>query len=248
LELIDERDVGDLYTPAPRDRPFRVQFRGARRVHRGPLRGELSANYRIVDDAQPKNVFADVSVHLTLDAGAEFLRIAVVGNNRGENHRIRLAVRGDISDASVWADAAFGTVRREPIVVGDAEAAVERPPATAPLHRYVSSFNDSVGMTLFSDGLAEYEARADGSVLVTLVRGVGELSRNDLPERPGHAGWPSPTPGAQCLGVFEGNFAVMLHGPRNDETIGAIERSGGRRAESARRDHASVSCSSSAAG
>ncbi len=224
VELIDERDVGDLYTPAPRDRPFRVQFRGARRVHRGPLRGELSANYRIVDETRPKNVFADVTVHLTLDAGAEFARISIVGNNRGENHRIRLAVSGDISDAMVWADAAFGTVRREPIVVGEAEAAVERPPGTAPLHRYVSSFNNSAGMTLFSDGLAEYEARTDGALLVTLVRGVGELSRNDLPERPGHAGWPSPTPGAQCLGVFEGKFAVMLHGPRNDETIEAIER------------------------
>jgi hypothetical protein len=222
LELIDERDVGDLYTPAPRDRPFRVLFRGARRVHRGPLRGELAANYRIVDEAQPKNVLADVSVRLTLDAGAKFLRIAIAGDNRGENHRVRLAVRGDVTDASVWADAAFGTVRREPIVVSEAEAAVERP--TAPLHRYVSLFINSAGMTLFSDGLAEYEARPDGAVLVTLVRGVGELSRNDLPERPGHAGWPSPTPGAQCLGPFEGKFAVMLHGPRNDETIDAIER------------------------
>src|SRR4029079_11982346 len=88
VELIDERDVGDLYTPAPRDRPFLVQFRGVRRVHRGPLRGELSANYRIVDEARPKNVFADLTVHITLDAGAEFLRISIVGDNRGENHRI----------------------------------------------------------------------------------------------------------------------------------------------------------------
>ena len=54
---------------------------------------------------------------------------------------------------------------------------------------------------MFSDGLAEYEAR-DDAIVVTLVRGVGELSRNDLAERPGHAGWPAPTPGAQCLGEF----------------------------------------------
>ena len=60
--------------------------------------------------------------------------------------------------------------------------------------------------------------------VVTLVRGVGELSRNDLVERPGHAGWPTPTPGAQCLGEFGGEFAVMLHGPRLAPTIDAIER------------------------
>jgi alpha-mannosidase len=224
LELIDERDVGDLYTPAPRERSFQVVFRGARLVHRGPLRGELAASYRIVEGARPKAVLADVTAHLTLDAGAEFLRISIVGDNRAENHRVRIAFQTDVSQARVWADAAFGAVNREPIYVGDDEAAIERPPATAPLHRYVSLFNASAGMTLFSDGLSEYEARADGAILVTLVRGVGELSRNDLPERPGHAGWPSPTPAAQCLGAFQAMFGVMLHGPRVDETVDAIEK------------------------
>jgi alpha-mannosidase len=88
----------------------------------------------------------------------------------------------------------------------------------------VSLFNVSGGCTVFSDGLAEYEARDDGSVAITLVRAVGELSRNDLPERPGHAGWPAPTPKAQCIGPFEAAFAVMLHGPRLGATIDAIER------------------------
>jgi alpha-mannosidase len=77
---------------------------------------------------------------------------------------------------------------------------------------------------VYSDGLAEYEACGDGSVAVTLVRAVGALSRNDLPERPGHAGWPTPTPGAQCLGQFAGGFAVLLHGERDDATIDLIER------------------------
>ena len=224
LELIDERDVGDLYTPAPRERPFRVAFRGVRQIHRGPLRGELAASFRITDAARPTSVLADVTVHLSLDAAAEFLRISIVGENSSENHRVRLGVRGDVQDANVWADAAFATVRREQIVVSEAESAIESPPLTAPLHRYVSLFNDASGLTVFSDGLAEYEARADGAVIVTLVRGVGELSRNDLPERPGHAGWPSPTPVAQCLGPFESTLALMLHGSRNDDTIDAIER------------------------
>ncbi|MGE5733224.1 MAG: glycosyl hydrolase-related protein, partial [Gemmatimonas sp.] len=90
-------------------------------------------------------------------------------------------------------------------------------------HRYVSVFSESAGCTLISDGLAEYESREDGSLVVTLVRGVGELSRNDLPERPGHAGWPAPTPKAQCLGSFAAGFAVMLHGPRVPSTIDAID-------------------------
>jgi len=37
---------------------------------------------------------------------------------------------------------------------------------------------------------------------VTVLRACGELSRIDLPERPGNAGWPTHTPEAQCIGPF----------------------------------------------
>ncbi|HXT15164.1 MAG TPA: glycoside hydrolase family 38 C-terminal domain-containing protein [Gemmatimonadaceae bacterium] len=224
VELIDEADVGDLYTPAPRARAHRVEFRGVRRVHRGPLRGELALRYAVLDGEEGRRVDAELTIHLILDADAPFVRLRVRGENRRENHRLRLRVNGDVPADVVWADAAFGPVRREPLVVGESDSAMERPPRTAPLHRYVSLFNEAAGFTLFSDGLAEYEATPDGAIAVTLVRAVGELSRNDLPERPGHAGWPVPTPGAQCIGPFEAELGVMLHGSRLATTIDAIER------------------------
>lgn len=101
---------------------------------------------------------------------------------------------------------------------------MELPPRTAPLHRYVSLFSAERGATLFSDGLAEYEATDEGAVFVTLVRAVGELSRSDLPERPGHAGWPTPTPQAQCLGPFAADLALLLHGQQSAAVIDEIER------------------------
>ena len=79
-------------------------------------------------------------------------------------------------------------------------------------------------VALLSDGLAEYEAMDDGAIGVTLLRAVGELSRNDLPERPGHAGWPTPTPGAQCPGPFAAELALAPLGPWSDATIDALER------------------------
>jgi len=124
----------------------------------------------------------------------------------------------------VWADAAFGPVRREPVVVSDDERRIEAPPPTAPLHRYVSLFGADRGVTVFSDGLAEYEAEPSGDVAVTLVRCVADLSRNDLPERPGHAGWPVPTPEAQMLGPFGAELAIFPHAARTVETIDLIER------------------------
>src|SRR6476646_6404722 len=94
----------------------------------------------------------------------------------------------------------------------------------APLARYVTLASQHQGATIYSDGLGEYEALGDGTVAITLFRAVGELSRNDLPERPGHAGWPAPTPEAQEQGPFGGRFALLLHGPRSEDTVAEIER------------------------
>jgi mannosylglycerate hydrolase len=102
-------------------------------------------------------------------------------------------------------------VRRAPLDVPPHDTIAERPPRTAPLHRWVSRTDGTRTATLVSDGLAEYEALPDGAIAVTLVRAVGELSRPDLPERPGHAGWPVSTPEAQCLGPFESHLAIAFH-------------------------------------
>ena len=62
---------------------------------------------------------------------------------------LRLGIRTDVGDGEVWADAAFGPVRREPLRVPNEDKREETPPPTAPLHRYVSLFNPERGATLF---------------------------------------------------------------------------------------------------
>ena len=223
ISFVDESDVGDLYTAAPRRRKYNVRYVGARRVHEGPLRGELALRFQVRAPARrQRRTVADIVARVSLDAGASFVRIQIDGINRDRDHRLRALIKHDTRDGDVWADAAFGPVRRIPIVPTAGEREMETAPSTAPLHRYVTVVDDERGLTLVSDGLAEYEAR-DDAIAVTLVRAVGALSRNDIPERPGHAGWPTPTPGAQCIGAFAAAFAVYLHGPRDAATIDAIE-------------------------
>ena len=168
--------------------------------------------------------FVDVRTRFRLDAGSPFLRALVDGVNGVAGHRLRVRFRTGVVDAAVWADAAFGPVRRVPVVVSDDERRMEAPPPTAPLHRYVTLFGTDRGVTIYGDGLAEYEAEPSGDVAVTLVRSVADLSRNDLPERPGHAGWPVPTPEAQMLGPFAAELAILPHRARTGETIDLIER------------------------
>ena len=249
LRFEDVPDVGDLYTHAPGAKGVtHGTFLGAHVVQRGPLRATIEGHWRVrippssvVEHervpltgystppvampaiGQTPLVAIEIAVRLTLDAGARTVGVRITGENIARDHRLRVLFATGLSDATVWADAAFGPVQRTLLSIPPKDREMEVPPPTAPLHRYVSLFAGDRGATLFSDGLAEYEVLGDGSVAVTLIRAVGELSRNDLPERPGHAGWPAPTPLAQCLGPFEGSFALMLHGPRTPATVHAIE-------------------------
>lgn len=212
-------DEGDLYTPSIRGAKLRSRLASSKVIHRGPLIGVVEQHW--VFSAARERV--DVRLRFVLDAGASFLRIGVLGDNDARDHRLRLLFHTDVGRGRTVADAAFGAVEREPVKVSARHARMEKPVPTAPLHRYVSRFNAKRGATLFSDGLTEYESLKDGFA-VTLLRSVGELSRSELRERPGHAGWPEPTPDAQCLGSFEAEFGLLLHGPRTPETIDEIER------------------------
>jgi alpha-mannosidase len=213
------RDAGDLYTPAVREPLDRIRFTACDLVHRGPLRGELALLH--VDTHAPGQLL----VRLQLDAGRAVLRLEIEGSNSVEDARLRLRIATTAGAGSATiADAAFLPVARVSLVVGDADAAMEHVTPTAPLHRYVSRYAADRGTTVVSDGLAEYESLDDGGVAVTLLRAVGALSRHDLPERPGHAGWPAETPGAQSAGPFGARLAVALHGPDSPSHRDAIER------------------------
>jgi 2-O-(6-phospho-alpha-D-mannosyl)-D-glycerate hydrolase len=225
IAIEDLRDVGDLYTPAPRGPAADVRFEGFAATHRGPLRGELETRWTVRRPGSDLEEVAELTVSIGLDAAAPFLRLGVEGVSLGFDHRLRLVIRTGISGAATYADATFGPVRRVPLEAPPEDSRAEIPPPTAPLHRYVSLFSDAGGATVFSDGLAEYEVTSAGDFAITLVRGVGVLSRIDLPERPGHAGWPEETPWAQSPGPFEAVLGFMPHdGARTTATIDAIER------------------------
>lgn len=217
LDLEGLADNGDLYTPSLGDELLPVEFLAASQGQQGPLTATLVMIWNVGGEGEIPLVLV-----LSLDTGCSYLRLHVRGSNSRQNCRLRYRINTDVEHPQVFADASFGATRRKPITVPD--NADESAPPTAPLARYVTLATRRRGATIFSDGLGEYEASSDGAVALTLFRAVGELSRDDLPERPGHAGWPTSTPGAQELGGFDARFAVMLHGPRDDSTIDAIER------------------------
>ncbi len=227
LRLEAQDDAGDSYTPSPRGAPRRLMLVKARLGDRGPLRGALHLSWRLAGgdaDLVPSAVASQagapptrrrqgpvlVVTELALVAGSPLLQCRVVGRNRRRHHRLRLLWQTDVVEGRVVADAALGPVERKP--PQPPPETRERPPDGMPLHRWVSTAADTHGAALLSDGLAEAVV-APGQLGVTLLRAIGELSRSDLPERPGHAGWPAAIPGAQAQGRFAARLALWLHGP-----------------------------------
>ena len=229
IRFEDLADRGDLYTPSIGDEVATATFVKQRIIHRGPLVGEVHQQWKLgaVGDKRTAGR-GEIEVALRVTAGSPALELFVSGDNAATNHRLRVGIATGVGGATVVADAAFGPVERVPLEIPSAERKVEAAPATAPLHRYVSLFSPKAGATVFSDGLAEYEVDAKGVVWITLVRAVGDLSRNDLTERPGHAGWPVDTPEAQSIGPFEARFGLLVHGVRTPATLDEIEREADR--------------------
>jgi len=207
LRLEEERETGDLYTPFPQGRPFRAA--GPIRVRRlagGPLVASLEVGFDTPG--------ATARLVLQLFDESPVLRCLLDIDNRAADHRLRLCCPLAVSGAAL-AGTAFGAVRRSPITVHAADYPRETPVTTAPAHRFVAAAQGNRGLALLAPGFFEYEWTPTGDLLFTILRGAGELSRDDLPTRPGHAGWPTSTPDGQCLGKDRVELALVAVGSRD---------------------------------
>jgi mannosylglycerate hydrolase len=200
-------DVGDTYTyaPPPRDRIRRLAGPVRIRVAaEGPLVAALEVSGRIRLESGAVSVKCILSVH----DGSAALRVTIEVDNGASDHRLRVGFPTGSKGGSAVAGAPFGVVEREPIRLGADRYPLETPVATAPAQRFVAHATPGRGLTVFAPGFFEYELTPEGELLVTLLRAVGQLSRDDLSTRRGHAGWPVATPEAQGHGLHRWQLAV----------------------------------------
>lgn len=219
--LEDETDAGDSYTFA--HGPGRP-VRGGRPVSqtilaRGPLVGAVETKWELA--AAAGGVIACRQV-LVMHEDSPLLRIRLDIDNRAGDHRLRARFPIDAGQEAL-AGAAFGWERRGSVEPDTRPGLIERPVLTAPAHRYVAAGEGKRGLALFAPAFFEYEWTADRELLLTLVRSTGELSRADLVERPGHAGWPESIPEAQERGVHRIELAVAPSGMETERPE-ALER------------------------
>jgi len=205
LRLEDAGDAGDAYTYAPPARDRVKQSRGAisvRRLAAGPLVAALEARWEVI-----RGIDARMVVQMFADS--PIVRASLAIDNRNRYHRLRARLPTGLAGVAAIAGSAFGTVERPAVQVDAAAYPRETPVRTAPAQRFVAAARGGRGLAVLAPAFFEYEWTAKGDLLVTLLRAVGDLSLGRLPTRPGHAGWPTTIPGAQCLGTTRIDLALV---------------------------------------
>src|SRR5207244_3522075 len=204
LRIEDGGDAGDTYSycPPTGDRLARATgpIKG-RRLAAGPLVAALETRFEI-------GRRVGIRLVALLYADSPMVRCILDIDNQAAWHRLRARLPVGLPGTAAVAGTAFGSVARPPIAVDPADFPLETPVRTAPAHGVVAAASGARGLALLAPGFFEYEWTSRGDLLVTLLRAVGELSRGDLPTRPGHAGWPTATPLAQCLGTSRVELAI----------------------------------------
>lgn len=218
----DSGDGGDEYnySPLPEDAslysngtvvqikkeegPFFIRFRVKKkfRVPECLTRGRRRSR---------RTVTLEIESFVTLLASSRRVEVETVVKNKAKNHRLRVMFPANIKSSSFFTGSKFDCVERMTEDLPTAEDWVEKPAGTFPYDNFIDISSGKRGLAILANGVKEGEL-IDGSIIaLTLLRCVGDLSRDDLATRRGHAGPAIPTPGAQCPGIYRFRYAILPH-------------------------------------
>ncbi|HXJ36509.1 MAG TPA: glycosyl hydrolase-related protein [Candidatus Eisenbacteria bacterium] len=136
--------------------------------------------------------------------GVPRVDLVVSVDNTASDHRLRLVFPSGSASPTFTAATTFDTATRRAGPADD-RGWVHRAPATFPHQGWVAVN----GLTVVAPGLPEAEVRPDGTLLLTLVRSVGWISRFDLASRPRPAGPAMVAPGAQSQGRLVARISLL---------------------------------------
>jgi mannosylglycerate hydrolase len=216
LQFIDEGDAGDEYTYSPPAKQTVVRGLSGVRVarcgaHTLEIQGTLTLPKAMAEDRSRRSedqVDVPVTTTLTLLPGSRWVECRTTIDNQARDHRLRLCFPTGLRPTHSIAETAFG-VMRHPVQTEKKSGWREPPLGTKAQRRFVAVEAEGCGFAVLNKGLPEYELTASGDLLLTLLRCVGYLSRDDLRTRFAHAGPGFETPDAQCIGVHTFEYALV---------------------------------------
>ncbi len=219
----DGGDAGDAYMYSPPiddyiiTHPNRVDINTVEET-------SLQATIRIVrffhfpggltkDGKKRDNNLVEFSIisSVTLISGSPIVEIETSFDNTIKDHRLRVLFPTDLEGISVSrAEGAFDVVER-PLHPMDKCTKWEKPSTTHPQQNFVEVIStNGIGFALANKGLPEYELLSDRATLaLTLLRGVGNMVRQEMQTRQKAPLLDIPAPDAQCLGFHCYKYAII---------------------------------------
>lgn len=229
---VDEGDRGDLFTscqptrdtvidvatntPIPAERQVGpvTQTLTLLHIYRLPetLTAEREARLPLAAQFMP----ISIATVIRIVQGVPRADVEVTVLNNARDHRLRVHFPVGASAQDVLVDGHFEIVRRDLVLPSAEETATwaEQPTPEQPQRAFVTLLGSDTGLTIANRGLPEVAVLArqhDVEIALTLLRCVGWLSRDDLPNRRGAAGPQVETPLAQCLGEHTLAYSIIPH-------------------------------------
>jgi mannosylglycerate hydrolase len=221
----DGGDAGDEYnySPPERDNFITAEVQSIR-VHQHAVEQGLEISYRLVipERVTPdrtgrteETVILPIRCHVRVVPGLARIDIETEVENPAKDHRLRVHFPALFPVDYADYDSHFEVVRRPVGTLQREDNWVEDPRPEVPQRAFVDISNGEVGLMVANRGLPEVEvlrnAEGNGEIVLTLLRCVEWLSRDDLKTRDGHAGPNLYTPDAQMSGKWRFEYSIIPH-------------------------------------
>jgi len=222
--FLDEGDAGDEYNYSPPRGDLLVssdKYKAEVKVFLDTYRAVLNIKLDFVLPARlvgewrsVDSVSNPIEVEVWLEPRSRLIKFRVIVENNSEDHRLRVKIPTGRKTEYAYADTHFYVIKRPHQPISSGEGWMEEPPRTHPMISWVDVSDENGGVALFTKGLHEYETVIENgqvSILLTLLRAVGWLSKSDLKTRKGGAGPDIAVSDAQCKRRLTFEYALYLH-------------------------------------
>jgi mannosylglycerate hydrolase len=222
--FMDSGDCGDEYnySPSPADtqpvgRLKKVCMRRSPARQTLELALEMRVPLSLKEDRKARSresVTVQIISNVTIYPGVPRIDIHTRVDNRAKDHRLRVHFPAPFGVESADYDGHFEVTRRPLGLPEYDETWREEPRPEVPQCAFTDISDGTQGLMIANRGLSEVEVlktRTGSEIALTLLRSVGWLSRDDFSTRQGHAGPFMATPGAQMIGTWDFDYAIIPH-------------------------------------
>lgn len=220
--FIDGGDCGDEYNycPPEKDEMYSPRLESVF-VSDDPIIKTLDLSYELITPTaltqdrkqrSKQKSKSTISTSISIADGIPSINILTTIDNKVKDHRLRVHFPASLKTEKAEVDGHFEVLERKLGIPTYDDTWVEQPRPEMPQRSFTSISDGIQRMTISNRGLPEVEvfhnSQGGTEIALTLLRCVGWLSRDDFPNRKGHAGPFMETPGAQMQGQW--NFEYSL--------------------------------------